>query len=190
MKKYIFLAVFVLLCGSSAIAQPKSLETAARQLKSLKADTRITINHDPASGSGRIMYVAENFSDSQASKAGIRAMNFAAGFFFAGNELSTAPDPVKLTFWAKSKKPRFAGSHSFTVYVSGDVLELGEARYAAKAATGMEYLNFELSREVLSKIANSSNVRFTLGSHEFTFTAGQLKGLAALLLVSDPAWAG
>ncbi len=136
------------------------------------------------------MYVAENFSDSQASKAGIRAMNFAAGFFFAGNELSTAPDPVKLTFWAKSKKPRFADSHSFTVYVSGDVLELGEARYAAKAATGMEYLNFELSREVLSKIANSSNVRFTLGSHEFTFTAGQLKGLAALLLVSDPAWVG
>ena len=136
------------------------------------------------------MYVAENFSNAEASKAGIRAINFAAGFFFAGSELRTAPDTVKLTFWAKSKKPRFSASHRLTVYLGGEVLDLGDARYAAKAATGMEYLNFELSREALTKIANSSNVRFTVGEHEFTFTSGQLKGLAALLLVSDPAWAG
>ena len=190
MKTIIFLAIFVLFCGSSAIAQSKSLDTAARQLKSLKADKQITLDHDAASGSGRIMYVAENFPNAEASRAGIRAMNFAAGFFFAGNELSTAPDPVKLTFWAKSKKPRFSGSHGLTIYMGGEVLELGDARYAAKSATGMEYLNFEISREVLTLIANRSNVRFTLGEHEFTFTAGQLKGLAALLLVSDPTWAG
>ena len=74
MKTIIFLAIFVLFCGSSAIAQSKSLDTAARQLKSLKADKQITLNHDAASGSGRIMYVAENFPNAEASRAGVEVL--------------------------------------------------------------------------------------------------------------------
>jgi len=190
MKNIVFLVVCAFFLASAVSAQTKSLETASRQLRSLKADKHITLSHDAASGSGRIMYVAENFSDADASRAGIQAMNFAAGFFFAGSELKAAPDPVKLTFWVKSKKPRFAASHGLTVYADGEVIELGDSRYAAKAGRNMEYLNFEVSREVLKSIAERSAVKIRLGEHEFTLTSGQIKGLAALLLVSDPAWAG
>jgi hypothetical protein len=190
MNKTFFVAVCAFLFAASASAQSKSLETASRQLRSLNADKQITLSHDAASGSGRMMYVAENFSDAEASRAGIQAMNFAAGFFFAGDELKAAPDPVKLTFWVKSKKPRFATSHGLTIYADGAAVVLGDSRYAAKADRNMEYLNFELSREVLKSIAERSAVKIRLGEHEFTLTPAQLKGLAAFLLVSDPAWAG
>ena len=49
----------------------------------------------------------------------------------------------------------------------------------------MEYLNFDISRENLTKIAKESGVRFHLGNSDFTFTRAQLKLLADVLLVSD-----
>ena len=51
----------------------------------------------------------------------------------------------------------------------------------------MEYLNFNLTREMLTKIAANSNVRFRLGTAEFKFTNDQLRMIANLMLLSDPA---
>jgi hypothetical protein len=49
----------------------------------------------------------------------------------------------------------------------------------------MEYLNFEISRENLMKIAGQTEVRFQLGDEEFTFTKSQMKLLADLLVVTE-----
>jgi len=81
-----------------------------------------------------------------------------------------------------TKKPRFAANHNLMV---GDI-DLGTARYAAKPRENMEYLNFEISRENLSKIALESNVRFQLGEAEFSFSRDQLKILADIVILSDP----
>ena len=49
----------------------------------------------------------------------------------------------------------------------------------------MEYLNFKLKREDLTKIANATG-KITLGASSFTFTASQLTLLRNIIAVSDP----
>jgi hypothetical protein len=65
------------------------------------------------------------------------------------------------------------------------MLVIVSARYAAKPREQMEYLNFEISRENLMKIAGQTEVRFQLGDEEFTFTKSQMKLLADLLVVTE-----
>jgi hypothetical protein len=168
-----------------AAAQSKSKDTILQQIRNTRSDKAITLYADPSGGNSKLMAVSENFDDDQTGSAGVRAMNFAAGFFFAGQELTRSPDPIMFTFWAMTKKPRFAENHHLTVFLPAETLDLGDARYAAKARTDMEYLNFELSRETLTKIARESNVRLRLGDHDFNFTRAQLKLLADLLIISD-----
>jgi hypothetical protein len=167
-----------------AFPQSKSAGAIRQQIKSAHADKALTLSFDPATTS-KLMGVSENFSDGEAGSAGVRAMNFAVGFFFAGQELTKSPDQIMLTFWVLTKKPRFAENHHLTVFLPAEILDLGDARYAAKARTGMEYLNFDISRENLAKIARESSARIHLGDHDFTFSRAQLKLLADLLLVSD-----
>ena len=50
-----------------------------------------------------------------------------------------------------------------TVALREEMLVIGSARYVAKPSQQMEYLNFEISRDNLSKIASETNVRFHLG---------------------------
>jgi hypothetical protein len=50
----------------------------------------------------------------------------------------------------------------------------------------MEYLNFQVSRENLKKLAGLANAKFKLGTAEFQFSAAQMKLLADLLKLSDP----
>ena len=64
----------------------------------------------------KVMAVAENFPDAEASRANVRAMNFAIGFFYLGQTLERAPDPILLTFWVLSKKPQFGENHSMTLF--------------------------------------------------------------------------
>ncbi|MEO8574851.1 MAG: hypothetical protein ABI481_12865, partial [Pyrinomonadaceae bacterium] len=90
-----------------------------------------------------------------------------------------------LTFWVLSKKPRFGASHSLTVALRDEMLVIGSARYAAKPREQMEYLNFEISRENLMKIAGQTDVHFQLGDEQFTFTRSQMKLFADLLMVTE-----
>jgi hypothetical protein len=66
-----------------------------------------------------------------------------------------------------------------------EILVLGSARYVAKTREDMEYLNFEISRDNLVKIAARSNVSFQLGNESFTFTRQHLKLLADVLVASE-----
>ncbi|MEP7211767.1 MAG: hypothetical protein ABI791_01745 [Acidobacteriota bacterium] len=185
MKKLFFVAVFVLSLVSAVLSQGKPNDAISRQISELKSEKTFTLTADPGGNSSKLMAVAENFSDREAGDAGLMAMNFATGFFYAGTALDKSPERVMLTFWAMSKKPRFAENHEFSVFAGQEVIVIGNGRYSAKARENMEYLNYEISREELAKIAAGSNVRFSLGGHNFTFTRQHLKIIADLLLLSD-----
>jgi hypothetical protein len=178
----ITLAFLLLSCALAAHGQ-KTNETIARQIKSLKADKDVTLSFD--AGASKIMATAGNFDDREASKAGIQAMNFGMAFFYPGKELVTSPESINLTFWVLTKQPRFAAAHKWTAMVGGETLDLGDARYTAKSGSGMEYLNFKIARPDLAKIAGESNVKFKLGTFDFTFTDAQLTLFKNILAVSD-----
>jgi len=187
MKTPLFAVVAATLLAVAIQAQTRSNADIGRQMKALGADKNITLTFDAASNMTKLMAVAENFSDADASRANARAMNFATGFFYPGQILERSPDPILLTFWVLSKKPQFGGNHSMTLLLADETIEIGDSRYVARARDGMEYLNFNLSREILTKIAANSTVRFRLGNAEFKFTNGQLRMLANLMMLSDPA---
>lgn len=168
-------------------AQSKTNAGLEQQMLALGADKNIELIFDPGSNMSKLMAVSENFSNAETSRANVRAMNFAIGFFYPGQTLERAPDPILLTFWVLSKKPQFDENHSMTLFVGDEIIEVSDSRYVARARDGMEYLNFNLTREVLTKIAKNSNVRFRLGSAEFNLTKGQLQMIANLMLLSNPA---
>lgn len=186
MKSFIFAAFAIAFLSITAATQTRSNADIERQLRSVRADKNITLTFEAASNMTKLMAVAENFSDADASRANIRAMNFATGFFYPGQTLERAPDPILLTFWVLSKKPQFGENHSMTLLVGDETIEVGDSRYVARARDGMEYLNFNLSRALLFKVAKNSNVHFRLGKSEFRFTDDQLRMIANLMLLSDP----
>ncbi|MEO6050247.1 MAG: hypothetical protein ABIP78_02810 [Pyrinomonadaceae bacterium] len=112
-------------------------------------------------------------------------MNFGMAFFYAGKALTGSPETIDFTFWVLTKKPKFAAAHTWNVTLGEETLDLGDARYAAKPRENMEYLNFIVTRSDLTKIAAGSNVKFQLGTFEFTFRPSQLTLLKNLLAVSD-----
>jgi hypothetical protein len=175
----------VLLSLTFAISAQTSNDTMQARINSLSAGKAITITFDSASGTSKIMAISENFSKDDASRAGLLAMNFAIGHIYPGDSIVKSPDTYLLTFWVMSKKPRFGASHAMTVVLRDEMLVIGSARYAAKPREQMEYLNFEISRENLMKIAGQTEVRFQLGDEEFTFTKSQMKLLADLLVVTE-----
>jgi hypothetical protein len=183
----IFPLILVLLASLALSAQTKSNDVIAKQIKALKADKVFTLSYDKGSGMSKVMGSSESFTGAEAKKAGIQAMSFGTAFFYQGRSLTAAADPIALTFWVMTKKPQFAANHKWTAVVGTDTLDLGDAQYAARAGENMEYLNFKISRENLKKITGQANVKFKLGTAEFQFTAIQLKLLADLLKLSDPA---
>ena len=182
--KYLSLLVSVFLFVSAASAQTKSNAAIQQQLKSLGSG-QIGVHFDEGSKVTTIKAVAENFSDAEAKRAGVKAMNFAVGVIYPGNGLDRSPDQYMLSFWVLSGKPRFGEDHTFNVFLGTETLQLGEARYVARARDGMEYLNFNLTRDQLKQIAAESKVRFLLGRKEFTFTPSQLKLFADLYLATE-----
>jgi hypothetical protein len=179
------LAIAVLSLSAASNAQSKPNDKIIQQIKLRKAEKTLELSFDQNSNTSKLMAVSENFSSGDAKRAGILAMNFAIGFHYAGPSLTKSPDPILLTFWVLTKKPRFGENHAFTVMTGDEMLVLGNARYAAKTRQDMEYLNFEISRENLRKIAAQSNVRFKLGEAEFHFAPEQLKLFADILAVSE-----
>lgn len=182
MKRSIFVAVIIASLALLAQAQAKSNDAISKQIKDLKAGETFRLSYDQNSNVSKLMAVTENFPDRDASRIGIQAMNFAVGFLYSGQSIAKAPDNLILTFWVLTKKPRFTANHNFTV----GSIDLGTARYASKPRENIEYLNFEISRENLAKIAVESDVHFQLGDAEFSFTRSQLKTLADILILSDP----
>ena len=185
MKQIILTAVAVISMAFAANAQDKPNSKISAQIKTRQSEKIFTFGYDQASNTSKLMAVSENFSSSEAKGAGIQAMNFAVGFYYPGETLAKSPDPILLTFWVLTKKPRFGADHSLTVVTGEEMLVQGSARYVSKPKQNMEYLNFEISREALSKIAAQSEVRFKLGESEFTFTRQHLKVFADLLEVSN-----
>lgn len=178
--------ILILLASIAVSAQTKSNDAIAKQIKALKADKVFTLTYDKGSGMSKVMGSSESFTDAEAKKAGIQAMSFGTAFFYQGQALAAAADPIALTFWVMTKKPQFAGNHKWTAVVGAETLDLGDAQYAAKG--NMEYLNFQVSRGNLKKLAGQANVKFKLGTAEFEFSAAQQKLLTDLLKLSDPAF--
>jgi hypothetical protein len=175
-----FLSLILVLAATFSVSAQKTNDAIQKQIKSLKADKQITLSYDKASNASKIMAVAGNFADTEAKKAGIQAMNFGMAFFYPGQSLAASPESINLTFWVLTKNPAFASGHAWTT----STLNLGDARYAAKPSENMEYLNFQISRNDLQKVA-ASDGRFKLGSHDFTFTSAQSQLLKDLLTISE-----
>ena len=179
MKK-LLLFFFVLLVSASFVHAQKTNSQLASQIR----NNRIKLSSD--GGTTKLMAVAENFTDAEARSAKVMAMNFAIGFFYPGQTLERMPNELLLTFWVMSKKPVFADKNSLTIYAGGEELIFGDSRYASRARENMEYLNFNVSRDVLAKVASRSNVHLKLGDSSFKFTSDQMRMLADILELSDP----
>ena len=162
----------------------KSNDVIAKQIKSLKADKAITLSYDAGSNATKIMVTGDNFAASDAKAAGIQAMNFGMAFFYAGKELVAPPETINFTFWVMTKTPKFAAAHAWSFSIEGNAIDLGDARYVAKASDNMEYLNFKISRDNLKKITDVGTAKFRLGATEFAFTPTQIDTLKAIFAVS------
>lgn len=180
-----FIGLSILLLAVSQAFSQKSADELSKQIKSLKAEKSIELSFDAGSNTSKVMARSENFDSKEVSKAGLQAMNFGMAFFFAGSTLSQTPDSINLTFWVLTKKPQFAGSNKFIVKIGSEELDLGDARYTARPAEEMEYLNFKIKRDELVRIAAGTNVKFKLGAADLTFTPAQLTLFRNILAVSD-----
>jgi hypothetical protein len=179
MKTYALIVSAILLLSAAAFSQEKTNDEINRQIRSTGVD-HVNVSFDASSNMSKLMAVSENFSNRDADSAGVLAMNFAMGFFYTGQSLKSSPESVHFSFWVLTKKPRFAESHHLTVDLDGRTLDLGDARYAAKPAQNMEYLNFELSRSDLTAIGSGKNVTFHIGARTFTASAAQINSIKAV----------
>lgn len=185
MKHVITLCVAVLSLTLASYSQTITNEVLQTRINSAHAENNIALTFEQDSKTTKVMAVSENFSKDEAGRSGILAMNFAIGCFYPGDALRKSPDSFLLTFWVLAKRPRFGANHSLTVTLRDEVLVVGSARYTPKLREQMEYLNFEISRESLTKIAGHADVRIQLGDEAFTFTRSQMKLLADLLMITD-----
>jgi hypothetical protein len=180
MTRTISAFVFALIFVSMAAAQTRSGEDIRRRMRDLKAERAFTLTYDDASSSSKLMAIAENFSQKEAERAGVQAINFAMAVTFAGRDPTTQSDTINLTFWVLTKKQRFAEAHRWVVATANGPVDLGDARYVAKPSDNMEYLNFIVSRGDLKKIAVAGAL-FKLGNADMTFTVAQIKLLSDML---------
>jgi hypothetical protein len=172
----ILASLCVLLLACVAANSQKTNESIQTQIRSLRADPAITLAYDQGGNSSKLMGIAGNFSDQDAKTAGLQAINFGLAFFYPGQRLEAPPEDINFTFWAVSKKPRFAEGGTWDVSLTSGGLHLGPYRYASKPKENMEYLNFILRRSDLAAVASATgSVKFRLGAHQFTFTQEQLR---------------
>ncbi|MEQ1922724.1 MAG: hypothetical protein ABL952_09465 [Pyrinomonadaceae bacterium] len=181
MKRHLSITFVLLFLALPASAQ-KTNDAIQKQIKSLKAEKNIMVIVD--GGSTKIMAISDNFADSETKAAGIQAMNFAMAFNYAGTTLTAAPETINLTFWVMIKKPVFAAAHGWKATIGTETLDLGDARYVAKSGDNMEYLNFKIKRDDLTKIAGSTG-KITLGTASFTLTPLHLTLLKNVIAISD-----
>ena len=182
------LSVFLLITLSATLAfsQTKSAAAIEKQLKNLKADKVFALNYDAAGDNSKVYGFGADFGKEQDKRNAVESFRFGMAFNFAGKDLKTAPTEYLLTFQAQTKRAKFAEKHNLTFTIDGEPLDLGAARYANKNE-GIEYLNFKLNREQLSKLAKGKEISMKIGDAEFTLAAEQRKMFADLFALSDPA---
>ena len=185
MKHLIAFCVALLSMSLTNYAQAVTNDLVQKRILSAHVEDSIALTFD--SGTSKVMAISENFSKEETDRSAILAMNLAIGCIYAGDTITKSPDSFLLTFWVLSKKPRFGANHSLAIALKEEVLVIGSARYNAKPREQMEYLNFEISRSNLTRIAAESDVRFLLGDDKFTFTRRQMKLFADLLVVTEVA---
>ena len=171
MKNSILITLAILSLTFHAAAQSKSNDAISTQIRALRAEKTFKVSYDENGKTSKLMVVAENFSNREAGRAGIQAMNFAIGFFYPGQELANAPDPIMLTFWVLTKKPRFSQDHSLMVTLGDENLVIGQARYVSKQRENMEYLNFQITTE------NCTNSLEILEANRAFFVGGFKSGV-------------
>ncbi len=186
LKNFLFVSLLITFFVASAPAQTKSNEQIEKQIKKLNAAKNITLSFDEKGGTSKIFVAGKDFGSAPDKRAGVQSFSFGMAFFFAGKTLSAAPGEINLTFWVLTKKPRFAEAHNLIVFAGGETLDLGAARYVSKPKQNMEYLNFKISRENLTKIAKTSAAKLKISNSEFQFTPEHLKTFADLMKISDP----
>lgn len=185
MSKVFFSAIIIVLAAAASFGQAKPNSEISRQIASLRMEKNVRLDYDKSGNTSRLKAVTDNFSDSDVRRSGIQAMNFAMGFFYPGDVLKSAPDPIMLSFWVLTKRPRFGDDHSLRAFFGGDSIDLGDARYVSKPSENMEYLNFQLSRANLARIAQTHDVKLQIGKFEFNLTPEQRIVIAEILHVSE-----
>ena len=168
----------ILLFNIIIIGQEKTNDDINREIRSRGVE-HITVTYDQPGNASKLMAVSENFSSREADSAGVLAINFAMGFFYAGKSLKAAPESLHFAFWVLTKKPRFAENHHLIIELDGRTIDLGEARYAAKPNQNLEYLNFELSGANLNAMASSRKITFRIGERNFSATTSQMNLIRA-----------
>ena len=176
----LLLAIFVI-----SVNAQRTNESIRQEIAELGAAKTITVEHDARSNVTTIRAVSDNFDEEETKKAGIRAMNFAAGVMYIGTEFKTSPEPVKMSLWAMTSKPVFAGTTVMQVYAGNGLFEIGDVRQVRRERDQMEYVNFQLTREQLKTLALQTNARVVVGRHIFTLTRSQLKLLADLYMATE-----
>jgi hypothetical protein len=179
MKTFLAIA-FAIVLSASLNAQSRSNTAIEQQLKSAGANA--TVHFDENSKVTTLKGVAENFSDADTKRSGAKAMNFAVGALYAGDKIERSVDPLTLSFWVMSGgKARFSESQMLSA-VGAETTDLGSGRYTFRR-DGMEYINFNLSRDQITKLANATN--WNLGGKQFTPTGSQRKLLREILAATQ-----
>lgn len=184
MKTFLSTFATLLLFTTLTAAQRISNDVVLDRIRTAGAENSISVTYDETGKTTKLMAVSENFAKADANRAGILAMNFAVGVIYPGDALAKEPETFILTFWVLTNKPRFGENHAMTATLSEEMLVIGNARYVAKPTQQMEYLNFEVSREHLTKLTPENPVKFFLGDQEFKFGKSQIKLLSDVLAVT------
>lgn len=185
MKKILYIFLCSLILSVAAWAQAKSADAIRAQAASLGLGKAISVEFDAAAGTTTIRAVAENFNDADARRAGIRAINFAAGVIAPGDGLKSSAGEFLFSFWIMSRAPRFESATAAEFIVGTETLPAANFRYSARRREDMEYVNVTLRRVELEKIASAASVRAKIGNSEFTFTPRQLQLLRGLLAITE-----
>lgn len=185
MKTLLFHLVFLTAAGMPVFTQGKSADQLREKAKMDGFNQTIAVDYEAESNTTRIRGVGENFSQSEARQAGVRAINFAAGVIAAGNGLSKSASEFLFSFWILSEKPQFADSDSVEFVAGNERFKAKGFRYAARPRDKMEYSNLTLSRSELEKIATTDAAIAWIGHKSFTFTAKQLRLFRELLEITE-----
>ena len=187
MKKLLLISAIIIgAFGGAAAQQGKSNDALAKQIKKLKAEKAAFSSYDDSSKASKLVIFGNDFAEDQAKRAGLDSLRFGMAFFYVGRELTAAPDLINLTFTAQTKKPRFAENHSVVITADNEIFDLGEARYVSKPNNNVEYLNFQVKREMLAKIAKADKITAKIGNFDFEFSPVQRQTFVNLIALSDP----
>ena len=187
MKNSLLLLAVLLSLSLSGYAQSaKPNDSIAEQIKSLGMERLITLSFDQPGNTTTIRAIGDYFANREASAAGVQAINFGIGLYFAGAALALPPETFQLTFWVHTSKARFAENRNLKIDFAGRTVNLGPGRYASRPNQQKEYLNFDIPRTALELLSENTSAVFRLGEHSFTLSKSQLALMRALAKICGP----